>query len=51
MRLVEQRGGFLYQHRPDIMPHGFLTPEELALWAAYYERQDAQQRSEGRRGG
>lgn len=37
MQLCELRGGFLYQHRPDVMPQGFLTDEELALWSAFYE--------------
>ena len=38
MQLIEQRGSFLYQHRPDVIPQGFVTDEELALWAAYFER-------------
>lgn len=38
MQLIEQRGGFLYMHRPDVIPQGFMTDEELALWAAYFER-------------
>ena len=42
MQLCEMRGGFLYQHRRDLFPHDFLTPEEISLWAAYYERKDAQ---------
>lgn len=42
MRLVEMRGGFLYQHRPDVIPQGFCTDEELALWTAYYERKAAE---------
>lgn len=37
MALIESRGGFLYQHRPDVVPHGCVTPEELSLWAVYYE--------------
>lgn len=37
MRLIESRGGFLYQVRPDVIPQGFQTDEELALWAAFYE--------------
>lgn len=41
MRLAEQRGGYLYQHRPDVIPQGFQTDEELALWAAFYERRAA----------
>lgn len=40
MTLLEARGGYLYQHRPDIMPGGFLTADEVALWAAYYERKN-----------
>ena len=41
MSLIHLRGGYLYQHRPDVIPQGFLTPEEIALWAAYYERKDS----------
>lgn len=37
MTLIESRGGFLYQHRPDVIPQGWLTHEELSLWCAYYE--------------
>jgi hypothetical protein len=39
MKLIESRGGFLYQHRPDVIPQGYVTPEELALWCAFYEQQ------------
>lgn len=42
MQLLELRGGYLYQHRPDVIPQGFLTDEEVALWAAYYERKKAE---------
>jgi hypothetical protein len=41
------RGGYLYQHRPDIIPQGFLTDEELGLWAAYFERREAERASHG----
>ena len=41
------RGGFLYQHRPDIIPQGYLTDEELTLWSAYYERKTAEAKSHG----
>lgn len=41
MQMLEMRGGFLYQHRPDVIPHGFLSDEEIALWAAYYETKAA----------
>jgi hypothetical protein len=37
MQLIERRGGFLHEHRPDVIPQGFLTDEELSLWAAYYD--------------
>lgn len=37
MKLLELRGGYLYQHRPDVMPHGMLTNEEVALWVAFHE--------------
>jgi len=37
MALLSLQGGYLYQHRPDIIPQGFLTNEELGLWSAYYE--------------
>jgi hypothetical protein len=35
------RGGFLYQHRADLFPQGYLTLDELQLWAMYYEQKDA----------
>jgi hypothetical protein len=38
MRLIEMRGGYLYQHRPDIIQADHLVDEELALWALFYER-------------
>lgn len=41
MRLLELRGGYLYQHRPDVIPDGYLTDEELMLWSAYYEQRKA----------
>jgi hypothetical protein len=37
MALLARRGGYLYEHRPDLFPQGFLTPAEVSLWAAYYE--------------
>lgn len=37
MRLLDVRGGYLYQHRPDVIPQGWVTDEELSLWAAYYD--------------
>jgi len=37
------RGGFLYQHRPDVIPQGFMTEEELSLWIAYMERRQREQ--------
>lgn len=38
------RGGFLYQHRPDVIPQGFLTDEEIMLWSAYFQRKAAEGR-------
>lgn len=37
MQLLELRGGYLYEHRPDIVPHGYLTDYELCLWSVYYD--------------
>jgi len=37
MALLELRGGYLHEHRPDLFPQGFVTNEELALWEAHYE--------------
>jgi len=34
------RGGFLYQHRPDLFPQGFLTLDELTLWSMWYENKE-----------
>ena len=41
MILVEQRGGFMYQHCRDLFPYDYLTNEEVALWAAYHDRKAA----------
>jgi hypothetical protein len=30
-------GGFLYQHRPDLFPEGYLTRVELVLWGLFFE--------------
>lgn len=45
MTLLEKRGGFLHEHRPDVIPQGWLTGEEIGLWCAYYERKAAEQRN------
>lgn len=37
MRLIEKRGGYLHEHRPDVIPQGFQTDEEICLWSAYFE--------------
>ena len=44
LQLCEARGGFLYQHRPDLFPQGWLTPDEIALWAMWYESKEQLQR-------
>lgn len=41
------RGGYLYEHRPDVIPQGFLTDEEIALWAAYMDRKAAESKGHG----
>lgn len=47
MTLIEQRGGFLYEHRPDVIPQGYVTDEELSLWTVYYERKAAEAKHRG----
>lgn len=47
MALIEQRGGFLYQHRPDIIPQGFVTDEEVVMWVAYYKHKAQRAASAG----
>lgn len=47
MRLLDVRGGFLHQHRPDVIPQGFITDEEIAFWAVYYERKAAEAKQHG----
>ena len=37
MMLIDKRGGALYQVRPDVIPQGYQTNEELCLWTAFYE--------------
>jgi hypothetical protein len=50
MIMLEQRGGFLWEHRPDIIPQGMVTNEELSLWSAYYERQAAARKAGAKNG-
>lgn len=45
MALINLRGGYLYQHRPDVIPQGFITEEELALWAAWFEIRSSEQKA------
>lgn len=47
MALIDKRGGFLYEHRPDVIPQGFLTDEEVALWAVYYEKRAREVKQHG----
>ena len=47
MALLDQRGGYLYEHRPDIIPQGFMTNEELSLWEAYAERKQTRNKKAG----
>lgn len=44
MQMLELRGGYLYQHRPDVIPQGRLTDEEVALWDAYYQKRAAEKK-------
>ena len=41
MALLDRRGGYLYEHRPDVIPQGFLTDEELMYWSAFYAMREA----------
>lgn len=36
MTLLYLRGGYLYEHRPDLIPEGCLTACEVALWDKFY---------------
>jgi hypothetical protein len=49
MTLLDKRGGYLYQTRPDIIPQPWLTTEEVGLWCAFYERRESE-RQERRNG-
>lgn len=40
MSLLDMRGGYLYEHRPDIFPEGYLTPVEHELWVLYYQNKN-----------
>lgn len=44
MQLCELRGGWLYEVRPDVIPQGWMTDEEIGLWAAYYEMKRERER-------
>lgn len=47
MAMMEKRGGFLYEHRPDIIPQGFVTEEEQSLWAAFYQMRAQEDKGRG----
>jgi hypothetical protein len=47
MILIEKRGGFLWQHRPDVIPQGFVTDEEISLWGAFYEMRAREAKQRG----
>lgn len=47
MMVLDMRGGYLYEHRPDVIPHGRLTDEEIALWAAYKDMRKAEEKDHG----
>jgi hypothetical protein len=36
------KGRFLFEVRPDIIPEGYLTDVECALWSRYYADKAAQ---------
>lgn len=37
MTLMHLRGGYMYEHRPDLFPEGRLTALEVELWDLYYK--------------
>lgn len=39
LALCAQRGKFLYEARPDIVPFDYLSNLELHLWELYYQSQ------------
>lgn len=39
MTLMYLRGGYLYEHRPDLIPHGRMTALEVELWDIFYREQ------------
>ena len=45
MQLADSRNKFLFEIRPDLFPHGYLTDTELEMWELYY--QDKQERRDG----
>lgn len=45
MRLLELRGGYLHQHRADIVPQGYITDDELALWCAFFELRETEKKA------
>lgn len=40
LALLHLRGGFLYEHRPDLFPEGYLTTDETALWCRFYDERN-----------
>jgi hypothetical protein len=37
MQIAHHRGKMLYEIRPDIIPHQYLTPLEIELWGKFFE--------------
>jgi hypothetical protein len=43
LQLCDLKGRFLFEVRPDLIPEGYLTGVECALWSRYYTDKNARQ--------
>lgn len=44
LTLLHAKGGYLYEHRPDLFPEGQLTDTEMELWGLFYRDRNREQK-------
>ena len=42
MALCDNKGRFLFEARPDLLPEGYLTEAETIMWGWFFEEREAQ---------
>ena len=44
LALCSERGRFLFEVRPDLVPEGLLSETETALWVRWYDEREQRQK-------